>query len=93
MKKKCVVEVEYDENVFQLERPCGRTDRRVKSPVCSTVHIRSGRKRASWSHVTTLLSDDGPPELYVVARVDAHSSKYQGFNLKKKKSFENGVEC
>lgn len=50
-------------------------------PVCSTVHIWSGRNLASISTVATLLSWPGVPELYVVAKVEEHSSKYQGLNL------------
>lgn len=50
-------------------------------PVCSTVQIRSGRNLPSMSTVATLLSWPGVPELYVVANVDEHSSKYHGLNL------------
>lgn len=53
-------------------------------PVCSTVQIWSGRSLASISTVATLLSCPGVPELYVVARVEEHSSKYQGLYLKQK---------
>lgn len=50
-------------------------------PVCSTVQMWSGRRRASISTVATLLSCPGVPELYVVANVDEHSSKYHGLYL------------
>lgn len=50
-------------------------------PVCSTVQMRSGRNRPSISTVATLLSWPGVPELYVVANVDEHSSKYHGLYL------------
>lgn len=47
-------------------------------PVCSTVHMWSARSLPSMSTVATLLSCPGVPELYVVAKVEEHSSKYQG---------------
>lgn len=47
-------------------------------PVCSTVQIRSGLKAPSMSTVATLLSCPGVPELYVVASVEEHSSRYHG---------------
>lgn len=50
-------------------------------PVCSTVQMWSGLKRASMSTVATLLSWPGVPELYVVAKVEEHSSRYQGLYL------------
>lgn len=53
-------------------------------PVCSTVQMWSGLNRASISTVATLLSWPGVPELYVVAKVEEHSSKYHGLYLKRK---------
>ena len=50
-------------------------------PVCSTVQIRSGLSAPSMSTVATLLSCPGVPELYVVASVDEHSSRYHGLYL------------
>lgn len=50
-------------------------------PVCSEVHRKSGRRDPSMSTVVTERSTPGRPELYVVANVDEHSSRYQGLNL------------
>jgi len=47
-------------------------------PVCSTVQMWSGRSLPSMSTVATLLSWPGVPELYVVASVEEHSSRYHG---------------
>ena len=50
-------------------------------PVCSTVQMWSGRSLPSMSTVATLLSWPGVPELYVVASVEEHSSRYHGLYL------------
>ena len=50
-------------------------------PVWSEVHRNSGRSEPSISTVAMDRSTSGRPELYVVARVDEHSSRYQGLNL------------
>lgn len=50
-------------------------------PVCSTVHMWSGRNLPSISTDAILLSWPGVPELYVVASVDEHSSRYHGLYL------------
>jgi hypothetical protein len=50
-------------------------------PVCSTVQMWSGRSLPSMSTVATLLSCPGVPELYVVASVEEHSSRYHGLYL------------
>ena len=43
------------------------------------MHIFSGLNLLSWSTVVMLASWLGVPELYVVANVELHSSKYHGF--------------
>ncbi|KAE8748947.1 hypothetical protein FOCC_FOCC004352 [Frankliniella occidentalis] len=47
----------------------------------------SGRSWPSMSTVATLRSLPGVPELYVVASVDEHSSKYHGFSLRRGKRY------
>ena len=58
-------------------------------PVCSDVQRKSGRRDPSISTVVTERSTPGRPELYVVANVDEHSSRYQGLNLSHSKNNNN----